>query len=271
MKDREAFDNGLLSIRFTGEELLQHGVSIYDLAESLHAIQRIVHKAYLAQNDRLQKGAFPRKEERPALAFQLGERRRSSDAYALIPIIANPIVIEQMNQIVQYVISGIVGYYVGDVLDRIRKEKDENKKIFIGSIYSDVVNIANRIDSSGGVTGISLGAPYLKNETVAAFTSQTKDYLVELKNQTYLGSYQEIRGRVYKLYPQSNIIGIKRAGGNIVTIFLNEEHFETIRYHQEKNPLFSFKGHPVYKFGIETKTVTEFDADNVSYIEQEDD
>lgn len=266
MKKREKYENGIFSLRFTGEDLSSHGVSIYDLGESLLALQRIVHKAYLAKEGRLYKGSYPKKEERELLALQLGERRRSSDAFALVPILADPMVQESMKRLCEYVISGVVGYYTGDLLDRVRKEKDENKRIFIGSIYTEVANIVNRVDTIGGVEGISLGSPALERETVAAFTSDTKDYLTELKDETYLGSYQEIKGRVYKLYPASKIIGIRRAGGNTVTVFLNEKDFDEVRYIKETNPLFLFKGHPVYKFGIETKSVSEFEADEIEYL-----
>ena len=242
MNKREKYENGILSLRFTGEGLSSHGVSIYDLGESLLALQRIVHKAYLAKQGRLYKGSYPKKEEREVLALQLGERRRSSDAFALVPILADPQVREAMKGLCEYIISGIVGYYTGDLLDRVRKEKDDNKRIFIGSIYTEVANIVNRVDTVGGVQGISLGSPALERETVAAFTSGTKDYLRELQDETYLGSYQEIKGRVYKLYPASKIVGIRRAGGNTVTVFLNDSDFDKVRYIKETNPLFLFKG-----------------------------
>ena len=268
MNKREIYENGLLSVRFTGEDIGDRGVSIYDLGESLLAIQRIVHKAYLAKNGRLVKGAFPNKEERPELALQLGERKRKSDAFSLIPILADPAVQESMKQLVNYVISGIVGYYTGDLLDKVRKEKDQDKRIFIGSIHTEVANIVNRIDTTGGVEGITIGSPLLERETVAAFTRETKDYLVELKGETYLGRYQEIKGSVYKFYPASKIVAIKRAGGTTVSIFLDDHDFDKIRYHKEKNPLFLFKGHPIYKFGIETKSISEFDADEIEHIEE---
>lgn len=266
MKRIEKYENGILSIRFVGKHLKEHGVSIYDLGESLLAIQRIVHKAYLAKEGRLMKGAVPRKEERPLLALQLGERKRKSDAFALIPLLADPIVQESMKQLVQYVISGIVGYYTGDLLDRIRKEKDHNKQILIGSIYTDVANIVNRIETTGGVEAISLGSPALGKETFAAFDGKTKDYIVELKGETYLGKYQEIRGRVYKLYPSSKIVAIRRAGGNTVSIFLNERDFEEIRYNKETSPLYIFRGRPIYKFGIETRSISEFEAYEIEYV-----
>ncbi|MGO9018390.1 MAG: hypothetical protein ACLQVJ_08575 [Syntrophobacteraceae bacterium] len=270
MKKREKYENGILSVRFTGEHLSEHGVSIYDLGETLLAIQRIVHKAYLAQKGRLVKGAFPDKGERTHLALQLGERKRGSDAFALVPLLGDRVLQESLKQLVRFVISGVVAYYVRDVLDRVRGENNKDKQIFIGSIYSEVVNIVHRIDASGGVESISIGSPALNRETFAAFTNKTKDYLVKLQGETYLGTYQEIKGKVYKLYPVSKIVAIRRAGGRTVSIFLNETDFDQIRYHRETNPLFLFKGHPKYRFGIETETVSEFDADEIEYIGEDD-
>ncbi|MNY72409.1 hypothetical protein D3C86_2109620 [compost metagenome] len=65
-------------------------------------------------------------------------------------------------------------------------------------------------------------------------------------------------------------MGIRRAGGKTVTVFLSERDFEVIRYLKEKNPLFLFKGHPVYKLGAETKSVTEFDADEIERVYEDD-
>lgn len=269
MKNRERFDNGLYSIRFVGDALERHGVSIYDLSISLLAIQRIVHKAHLSLHGRLMKGAFPNNEEREELALQLGERRRQSDAFALIPILSDPSVQQYMAKLADYVFSGIVGYYVGDVLKRVGQEKNAEKQIFISSIYPEVMNIVGRIDASGGVEGINIGAPVLGHETVAAFDSDSKDYLAALKEEWFLGSYQEIKGRVYKLYPASRIVAIRRSGGRTVSVFLSAVHFDQIRYHRETNPLFLFKGHPRYQFGVETKAVSEFMADEVLYVTEE--
>lgn len=269
MIEREKYENGLLTIRFIGDDLGERGVSIYDLSHSLLAIQRIVHKAHLSMEDRLVKGAFPDKEERQHLALQIGERRRASDAFALLPVLFDPNTQQYLLKIVDYVLSGIVGYYVGDVLDRVKKEKDPNRQIFIGSIYTEVANIVNRIDGSGGVEAISLGAPVLGKETIAAFDSDTKNYLSTLKNEYYLGNYQEIRGRVYKLYPASRIVAIRRGGGRTVSVFLSDADFDQIRYHKESNPLFGFKGRPRYQFGVKTKAVSEFEADVIEYIADE--
>lgn len=270
MNEREKYEHGLFTVRFVGEELKVHGVNIYDLSHSLLAIQRIVHKAHLSIEDRLVKGAFPDREARKQLALQIGERRRTSDAFALVPLLTDPVVHDYLKKVADYVISGIVGYYIGDVLDRVKKEKNQNKQIFIGSIYTEVANIVNRIDASGGVEAISVGSPALNRETIAAFDSGTKNYLSELKGQYFLGNYQEIRGRVYKLYPASRIVAIRRKGGRNVSIFLSDTDFDRIRYHKESNPLFSFKGRPRYQFGVETKIISDFEADEIEHIGEDE-
>lgn len=269
MLKREKFENALYSIRFVGEELKVRGVSIYDLSNSLLALQRIVHKAHLSIEDRLVKGAFPDKEERQRLALQIGERRRESDAFALLPILTDSQVQDYMLKLADYVFSGIVGYYVGDVLKRVQKEKDSNKQIFIGSIYTEVATIVNRIDASGGVEGINIGAPSAGRETVAAFDAGTKEYLSAIKGEIVLGDYQELKGRVYKLYPASKIVSIRRGGGRTASVFLNENDFERIRYHRESNPIFIFRGRPRFQFGVETKVVSEFVADEIEYVARE--
>lgn len=268
MKKREKYENGLFTVRFVGKDFDQRGVSIYDLSNSLLAMQRIVHKAYLSKEGRLKKGAFPNREEREGLALQLGERKRRSDAFALVPILTDPAVQDSMKGLANYVFSGLVGYYTGNVMDKIHKEKDHDKKIFIGSLYTDVANIVNRIDASGSVDAISLGSPLMERETVASFNSESKEYLNTLKDEFFLGTYQEIKGYVYKLYPASRIVSIQRAGGSTVSIFLDDQDFNEIRYLRETKPQFIFKGRPKYQFGVETRSVTEFEADEIEYVPQ---
>lgn len=271
MREREKYDKALLTIRFVGDSLTEHGVSIYDLAESLIAIQRIVHKAHLARDGRLTKGAFPSRVERPKLALQLGERRRSSDSFALVPILTDPTVHEAFKQVVSYVADGVVGYYVQDVLSRVAKKKaDPEVNIFIGSIYTEVGTLVNRITGSGGVDAITIGSPAMQMETIASFDHKTKEYMAELKGASALGEYQEIRGKVYKLYPSSRIVAIRRSGGTTVSVHLEDSDFQEIRYHKERSPMFAFSGRPLYQFGIETKSVSEFQADTIRYLPRRD-
>ncbi|MBK9990838.1 MAG: hypothetical protein IPP19_08935 [Verrucomicrobia bacterium] len=80
----------LLSIRFVGESLNTRGVPIYDLAQSLISIQRIIHKSYLATEGRLSDSPMATKAEREKLALRIGERKRNSDEYGLIAFLSDP-------------------------------------------------------------------------------------------------------------------------------------------------------------------------------------
>ncbi len=140
--------------------------------------------------------------------------------------------------------------------------------MFIGSIYTEVANIVNRIDASGGVEGISIGSPALERDTFAAFNSDTKYYLRTLKDEYFLGDYQEIEGRVYKLYPASKIVAIRGEDERAVSIFLTDDDFDKIRYHRETKPFFLFKGRARYPLGVETETVYQFEADEIQHIDE---
>jgi len=268
MRNREKYENGLLTLRFTGEGLSEHGVSIYDFASSLLAIQRIINKAHLSMEGRLTKGAYPNKSDRERLSLSLGERRRTSDAFSLVPLLTDPTTLEYAKKLADYVASAIVGYYVGDVIKRVNEEPDENKQQFIGLIHADVVNIVNRIDAAGGVETIEIGAPSLNKPLIATFDGAKKDYINHLSSEYYLGRTQTIKGHVYRFYPNTSIVTIRRAGGRKVNVILKDADFDQIRYHTGVDPLVSFTGRPRYKFGIESQVITDFEAQSIQ-IESE--
>ncbi|MBW4790166.1 hypothetical protein JQS35_16315 [Alcaligenes faecalis subsp. faecalis] len=268
MKQREKYENALLTIRFIGDDIDIQGVSIYDFASSLLSIQRIINKAHLSMEGRLKKGAYPEKAMREKISLSIGERRRSSDAFALIPLLTDPVTQQYLKKVADYVVSGLVGYWVGDVMNRLRNDDEEDKQQFIGSIHADVVNIVNRIDAAGGVERIEIGAPNQRQPMLIEFDAAKKQYVNDLSNEFYLGRSQVIVGNVYRLYPNSLIVTIRRAGGRKVNVYLNQENFDKIRYDQGDDLQVRFRGRPRYKFGIESLTVTDFEADSVE-IEDE--
>jgi len=267
LKERERYENGFYSIRFVGESLKVSGVSIYDLSNSLLAVQRIVHKAHLSLEGRLQKGAFPNSKDRRHLALQLGERRRESDAFALVPMLADRETQQYMGTVAQYVIPALIAYYTKSVVQTLSQETDLGRQLFTASIFTEVANIINRVDASGGVEGISIGTPALNRDTVIAFDAGTKDYLNHLKGEVALGAYQEIQGRVYKLYTKSKIVSIRQTAKKIVDIhFEKKEDFDTIRYTRSSSPMFIFRGRPRYQFGVETRTISDFVAEEIEFV-----
>ena len=128
-----------------------------------------------------------------------------------------------------------------------------------------------RVGAFGSVETISLGAPTFDRETIAAFNYDTKIYLKSIQDEYFLGDYQTIKGRVYKFYPASNIVAIHGSDNRAIAIFLSNEDFHKVRYHRENRPLFLFRGHPRYRFGVETISVSEFEADEIEHIDNEED
>jgi hypothetical protein len=260
------YEESLFTVRFVGPKLDTVGVGIYDLGLTLIAFQRLVHKAYLTKDNRNRKGAFPDKHERQDLSLQIGERKRKSDAFGLIPVVTNPAVMQTLAYCADAVFSGVVGYYSGKVLEKIQKERSEPQKIFIGSIYSEVTNIVNRIDQGGAIHGIEINSPLLPNSKPLLFDEAKKDQLNSLRNQYFLGEMQEITGDVFKLYPNSGIVSIRKSKRGKCTVFLNPELFDRIRYADPNQNRVKFTGRPRYALGVENKAITEFEAYSIEFV-----
>ncbi len=260
------YEESLFTVRFVGPKLDTVGVGIYDLGLTLVAFQRLVHKAYLAKTDNVRKGAFPNKNQRQELSLQIGERRRESDAFGLIPIITNPMTLQTLTYCADAVFNGVVGYYSGKVIERLRNEKDETKKLFIGSIYSEVTNIIGRIDGGAAIHGIEINAPSLPNARPLLFDEAKKEQINSLCNEHFLGEAQEITGEVFKLYPNSGIVAIRKSKRGKCTVFLEPDLFDKIRYAEPGQNKVKFTGRPRYALGVETKAITEFEAYAIEFV-----
>jgi len=260
------YEESLFTIRFVGPKLDTVGVGIYDLGITLVSFQRLIHKAYLSKTDRSQKGAFPKKKNRQELALQIGERRRKSDGFGLIPIVTDPAFLHTLKYCADAVFSGVVGYYSGKVLDKLRDDNDEKNKIFIGSIYSEVTNVISRIDANAAIHGIEINAPSLKNAHPLLFNTVHKKYLESLKDEYFLGESQEIIGDVFKLYPNSYIVEIRTSKRRKCKIFLELDQFDLIRYAEPDKKKVKFTGRPRYALGVETKSITSFEAYPIEFV-----
>src|SRR5438270_11225303 len=93
----------VLSVRFLGGQLDTRNLPIYDLGQVLIATQRLFHKAYLVERERLQKRAFPEKAERRRIALQVGAHEKGSDVYALVPFLADPTVLSTLKSAAEFV------------------------------------------------------------------------------------------------------------------------------------------------------------------------
>lgn len=260
------YGESLFTVRFMGPKLETVGVGIYDLGLTLIAFQRLVNKAYLAKTSDMQKGAYPAKQRRRELALQIGERRHGSDAYGLIPILTDPATLQTLKYCADAVFNGVVGYYSGKIIERIRGEKDESRKIFIGSIYSEVTNIVGRVDEGGSIHGIEVNAPASATAGPIVFDKGKKEQIMLLHNERYLGKTQALTGEVFKLYPNSGIVAIRKPKGGKCKIFLEPELFDKVRYAKPNQSKVKFTGRPRYALGVETKKFSEFEAYKVEFM-----
>jgi hypothetical protein len=106
-----------LLLKFSGEGLDVRGVPVYELGDTLIALQRVIHKAYLFQHGRLGEGLPLRKAERQQLSLQIVDRERSSDLYVLAPFLADPMVQQMVFMAAEVGLAALLDYGLHRVLD----------------------------------------------------------------------------------------------------------------------------------------------------------
>lgn len=257
----------IFSIRFNGEQFDHRNLPIYELAHVFIGVQRLFHKAYLANEERLEKGTIPHKAERRMLALQIGTHKKGSDYYGLLPFIAEPTVIATFKTLAEYVMSGLASFALEEVLDRLKGGDDSKKQIYINSIHADVVNIVDRIDGLSGCDSIQIGCPRFNAGPPIDLNAQTRAYVHRVADEFYLGSVQELKGTVSKLYPNRSIIEIRRHPGlKKCKLFLEEKDFNHVRFDQHKNQVITVTGRPRFQVKTERRSFDEFEVTKIDSI-----
>ena len=103
-------------LKFSGKELDVRSIPIYELGDTLVAVQRIIHKTFQFENGRLKKGAHLTQAERKRLSLQISERRKSSDLYALIPFAADPALQQYLLTLLKVGLGSLAKYALKSVL-----------------------------------------------------------------------------------------------------------------------------------------------------------
>jgi hypothetical protein len=144
-----------LWLKFSGEELDVRSVPIYELGDTLVAIQRIIHKTFLFENDRLKKRAQLTQDERQRLSLQISERRKSSDLYALVPFAFDPALQQYLLSLLKVGLDTLAKYALKSVLSDTSKQRsgttslrarDVEGSVLVGAIYAETVQITNHIN-----------------------------------------------------------------------------------------------------------------------------
>jgi hypothetical protein len=263
-----------LWLKFSGEELDVRSIPIYELGDTLVAVQRIIHKTFLFENDRLKKHAQLTQEERKRLSLQISERRKSSDLYALIPFAADPALQQYLLTLLKVGLGTLAKYALKSVLSPQPKSgttsiqaRDVEGSVLVGAIYAETVQITNHINNIGGIDSIELIPSPTLNISSIKLTPETQTYVREIANESYRGEPDEIVGYVTKMSPNRLLAEIKLAPSRYVKVGLCEKDFDFVRYETVAEQQLRFKGRPVVRLGKDLNTFQEFEAESVEIDE----
>lgn len=260
-----------LWLKFSGAELDLRSVPIYELGDTLIAVQRIVHKTFLFENGRLKKHAQLTHAERARLSLQISERRKSSDLYALIPFIADPAVQEYLTALLKIGLGALAKYALQSVLSNAKAKmgpttlnaRDVQGSVLVGAIYAETVQITNHINNIGGIESIEIIPSMSLDVLPVTLTGDTQKYVREIANEGYRGELEEIIGHVTRLLPNRLVAEIKVAPSRYVKVGLTEEDFRFVRYRTEPEQRLRFKGFPIVRLGKDSSSFNEFEAKSV--------
>lgn len=251
----------LLSLKFEGKELESRSLPIYELATSLIAVQRIVHKAALFAEGKLDKGVHLPTRRREELALQISTHKKSSDFWGLAPYLTDP----ALGPIFQgLVVAGLgaLGAYVGKKIGAA-KEAPKNQ-ILIVNIFPEIRQLTDRIGNIGGVERIEFLGPGISAGEGLIIDDKTQEYVRELESKLVPGTKMTISGVVTRLLPQSFRLDLEDAPGHYVRVAMDEKLFEKVRRLPVlMERLVRFEGIPLYKLGDAGGGVHEFRADRV--------
>lgn len=253
-------DIDLLTLKFEGPQLSTRSLPIYELASSLIAIQRIVHKAALFADGKLEKGVHLSTQRREALALQISTHKKSSDLWGLAPYLTDP----ALGPVFQgLVVAGLtaLGAYVGNKIGKKDVPKDQ---VLIVNIFPEIRQLADRVGNIGGVDRIELLGPGVTTGNGLVIDVATQEYVRGLEHKLVSGKTMIISGVVTRLLPQSLRLDLEDAPGHYVRVALDDKLFEKVR----RLPVLmerqiKFEGTPLYRLGDTNSGVQEFRADRV--------
>jgi len=262
------FDESLLKVKFEGPGLGIHGVPIYELGTTLIAIQRMVHKAYLVDQELETKRLFLSRKERDRLALQLGGRKSASDGYGIVPLLTSGAGQNAVGGFIAWIMSCLTAYALRRVF---RRDGDKDKQhIFNVIVFNQLSELAGRIRNDG-VEVIQIATSLPNAPQPVRLDKEFKKYVGELKGQMAYGEMQEIQGKVVDLIPGENAVKITREAETTIKVLLTVADFEEIRYTSIKNPIVRFTGEPMYRLGVETYNYEAFNAHSMVILGGADD
>lgn len=257
--ERKGTDLELLTLRFDGQGVASRSMPIYELASSLIAVQRIIHKAALFSEGNLERGVRLPTQRRRELALQIYAHREGSDVWGLAPYLTNPAIGPIFQQLIAIGVTALSAY----VWKRIRSDsKTPANQALVVNIFPEVKQLVDRIDNIGGVERIELLGPQQNSVQPLVIDGSTQEYVRELEYQLVPGSRRKISGVVTKILPQSFRLDIEDAPGHYIQVVLDPERFEKLRRLSSLTDReIEFEGIPYYRLGETRGGIKQFHAE----------
>ena len=272
----------LIKVRFVGENLDEKSIPIYELGEALIAIQRIINKSYLAEKGDLTKYSRLTFEEQQLVSLRLAAHEKGSDVYWLTSFLTDLFSSDIVQEITSKALIALGMYALKSIPFGKQKDDEEEEEInnqdaynadeqnisnneLVGAIHPYISVLAKPIGGKSGVDAIEISYPSAQSVPIVVIDMSTKNYVKEVVDRAILGEYQEIDGKVARLYTDSNTLTVRRKlNGQIIKVKLAAEDFSQIRYSKVTEQEFvTFGGRPVYRLGADMSKFDEFEAYDV--------
>ena len=251
----------LLWVRFYGPELETKSVPIYELGQTLVALQTIIHKVYWYTQTHPSKGRIGlSRYDRNRLALSVKERQVGSDLYGLIPFLSDPYIMG--------IITGAVGTAIFELGKYVYKQVKQNSRSapMTSAIYNQVNIIVNRIDNTGGITKIELSTPGETKPLV--FDKSVQQYVREVRSEPIYGEIIQIEGQLTRLDVRF-FAGFIQTRSGYVRLHLSPEDFNRIRYQSQGASTIKVEGQYMYFLGREGSRFDEFEVYKILDIQPE--
>ncbi len=235
-----------LSIRFVGPDLERNSTSILDLGESLIALQRVVHKAYLISAGRHFRHATVPRDLRRKLALQIAERKPGSDLINLdwmVHEVLTPLPASLLSGLILMTGKAMGLYAYRGIAGRLKKLKMGSSKAEERRVDELAVRLYNEIQDL--VSRVGLEPAYSKGEKV-------------------FGEDESIVGVVDKAHTYNrNCVEVRSVNGFWVKVCMKEKLFNKLLVDLTHPRLrtFTFDGRAVYRVGRSIHWFNEFEAD----------
>lgn len=263
IRNERSENETLLWVRFCSSELEAKSVPIYELGQTLVALQTIIHKVYWYTQEHPSKRrmGLPR-DVRNRLALRVKERQVGSDQYGLVPFLSDPVVIGIIASMVGTAFIELSKY----VYKQIKRRNNSRSAPMTSAIYNQVNIIVDRINNTGGITKIEVSIPSESKPLV--FDKSVQKYIREIRSEPIYGETTQIEGQLIRLDVRF-FTGFIQTRSGYVRLHLSPEDFNRIRYQSQGAPMIKVEGRYLYFLGREGGRFDEFEVFEILDIQPE--